>query len=177
MGKDVGLKAFFSDDERYADVVNGLGFRGMQVVHKEDLQDLDTQTGIWRGARLLRKPRNEKKKQRRKKRIKYRDMIRKVGMGVNFVIIGIENQEEVDYSLPLRNLVYDADEYERQAAKIRKEVRKNRNGLERGEYLYGFRKDSRLFPTVTFILYYGKNHGTVQKNYISSWIFGISRMS
>ena len=36
MGKDDGLKEFFSDDERYADVVNGLGFGGRQVIRKED---------------------------------------------------------------------------------------------------------------------------------------------
>lgn len=25
-----------------------------------------------------------------------------------------------------------------------------------GEYLYGFQKSSRLFPTITFVLYYGE---------------------
>ncbi len=40
-------------------------------------------------------------------------------------------------------------------AKIRKEVRKNPSALSAGEYLYGFRKDSRMYPSVTFILYYG----------------------
>ena len=51
---------------------------------------------------------------------------------------------------------YDVSEYERQASKIRKEVRKGERKLEKGEYLYGFAKDSRLHPVVTFILYYGK---------------------
>ena len=151
MGKDDGLKKFFSDDERYADAVNGLGFEGRQVVRKEDLYDLDTQTGIWRSPRLIRRKYGKKKR-----RIKYRDAVRKIAMGMNFVIIGIENQEDIDYSLVLRNLVYDADEYERQAAKIRREVRRNRNGRSAGEYLYGFRKDSTLHPVITFALYYGK---------------------
>ena len=28
--------------------------------------------------------------------------------------------------------------------------------MKNGEYLYGFKKDTRLFPTVTFVLYYGE---------------------
>lgn len=69
--------------------------------------------------------------------------------------MGIENQEMIDYSFPLRNMSYDVGAYEKQAAKIRKEVRKNGHDLSKGEYLYGFRKDSKLYPVVTFILYSG----------------------
>lgn len=65
-------------------------------------------------------------------------------------------QEEIDYSLVLRVMCYDAGKYEKQAAKIRKKVRRDGKGLSAGEYLYGFKKDSRLFPTVTFVLYYGE---------------------
>lgn len=43
---DISDKKFFSDDERYADLINGLICQGRPVVRKEDLQDLDTQTGI-----------------------------------------------------------------------------------------------------------------------------------
>ncbi len=85
---------------------------------------------------------------------KNQEMVRKIAMGMNFAVVGIENQDEIDYSMVLRNMVYDADEYERQAARIRKEVRKNRDGLSRGEYMYGFRKDSTLHPVITFVLYY-----------------------
>lgn len=151
MDKDVCLKAFFSDDKRYADVVNGIGFQGKQVISGEDLQDLDSQTGIWRGRQLIHGKRGKKKR----KKIKYRDTVRKVGVGINFAIVGLENQDEIDYSIPLRTLTYDADEYERQAAKIRKEIRRSRTGISSGEYLYGFCKDSYLKPVITFILYYG----------------------
>ncbi len=150
MRKDLGWKGYFSDDERYADVINGIGCKGRQVVKKEDLQELDTQTGfvhgpgfIWRFSVW-------------KKRIAMiRDCVRRVAFGINFAIIGLENQETIDYAIPLRNMSYDVDAYERQAARIRKDVRKNRKGLSAGEYLYGFRRDSRLYPAVTFILYSG----------------------
>ncbi len=150
MVKDVGWKGFLSDDERYADVINGIGCKGEQVVKKENLQDMDTQTGFLRRPKFI-----HRMLQTRKGNVKIRDCLRKVAFGTNFAIIGIENQEMIDYSIPLRNMSYDVDAYEKQASKIRKEVRKFHKGLSAGEYLYGFRKYDRLFPTVTFILYSG----------------------
>lgn len=52
-------------------------------------------------------------------------MVRKVAFGINFAIIGIEQQEEIDYRIPLRQMSYEAGEYENQAATIRKKVRNN----------------------------------------------------
>lgn len=147
MEEDVLSKEFYSVEERYADLINGIGFQGRQVVKKEDLEELDTQTGIWKMSLGRRK---------RKRGIKNRDLVRKTAFGINFAVIGIENQELIDYALPLRNMSYDAGEYERQASKIRRAVRKSDRKLSKGEYLYGFTKDSKLHPVVTFILYYGK---------------------
>ena len=144
MKKDVGWKGFLSDDARYADVINGIGCNGEQVVTKEDLQEMDTQTGFFRKILYSRKG-----------SIKIRDCLRKVAFGTNFAIIGIENQDSMDYSIPLRNMSYDVDAYEKQANKIRKEVRRFHRGLSPGEYLHGFRKEDKLFPAVTFILYSG----------------------
>ena len=144
MTQDITWKDYFLDNERYADIINGIGCGGRQVVAKDDLQELDTQTT--------------------KQKIKIRDMIRKAAFGVNFAIIGIENQETIDYAMPLRSMSYDAGEYEKQAAIIRKEVRKKQEGLTAGEYMYGFRKDSRLKPVVTFILYSGRESWDGPKN-------------
>ena len=134
MGKDVEWKSFFEDNHRYADLINGIGCGGVQVVKDTDLEEVDTAS---------------KKKNR--------DLLRKVAFGMNFVIVGIENQEEKDYELPLRNMHYDVTNYQKQMAKIRKEVRADAKGLEPGEYMYGFKKDSKLNPLVTFILYSGKD--------------------
>lgn len=148
MKKDFISSAFFSDNERYADIINGIGCNGIPFVKGEDLQETDTKVLFGRDRRFGR---------RRKKRTeKYRDLMRKTAFGMNFAMIGIENQEEIDYALVLRVMCYDAGEYERQAAEIRRKIRKNGSGSSSGEYLYGFRKDSRLFPTTTFVLYYGE---------------------
>jgi hypothetical protein len=64
----------------------------------------------------------------------------------------------MDYTYPLRNMLYDAGEYEKQLRKIQRQVRRdsNRKGLSAGEYLYGFRNADRLHPVVTFLLYAGE---------------------
>ncbi|MBD5520507.1 MAG: hypothetical protein HDR03_04680 [Lachnospiraceae bacterium] len=168
MKSDISWKAYFSDDERYADIINGIAFGGVQEVSGDNIYEADSQSGFLSMASFMKRKGdyNESlfmrklKEGRRTRRIKVRDTVRKVAFGVNFVIIGIENQGITDYSMPLRNLSYDTGEYEKQAAKIRREVRRGIKGnthikARPGEYLYGFLKKSRLKPVVTFILYSG----------------------
>lgn len=147
MKQDLLLKRFLSDDERYADLINGLGFNGKQIVSASDLSELDSQTGQY--GKVSGKKENSSGKS------KMRDLIRKVAFGINFTVIGIENQEEVHYLMPLRVMSYDSGEYQRQAAQIKKKVRAQK-GITGAEYLSGFTKDSRLHPCVTFVLYYGE---------------------
>ena len=95
MAQDTKWKIFLSNNARYADVINGIAGGGRQLITKENLYDTDTNTG---GSD------------------KIRDIIRKTSFGLNFSIIGIENQETIDYSMPLRSMSYDAGEYEKQAS-------------------------------------------------------------
>lgn len=125
MNKDIGWKEYLADNDRYADIINGICCKGAQMVAGKDLKELDTQTGFGR-------------------KIKVRDIVRKAAFGVNFAVIGIENQESIDYSMPLRVMSYDVGEYEKQAANIRRENRKKHKGLSGGEYLYGFGKEKCL---------------------------------
>ncbi len=143
------VNRYLSDNERYADLINGCEFAGKQVITPADLSDVDTQvnTSIQQ---------TEKTKNRNHRKTKYRDIIRKLAFGVNFMVIGIENQEEIHYLMPLRTMEYDVREYARQAAAIRKKVRKKEK-LTPAEFLSGFTKENRLHPCVTFVLYYGDN--------------------
>lgn len=133
MSKDTKLKTYFEDNRRYADVINGIGCGGRQLIQPSDLQEADS---------------TERKKSR--------DLLRKVAFGINFVIIGIENQDKVDYKFPLRNMYYDVSRYQKQASVIAKELRENPTGLTSAEYLCRFKKSSRLHPSVTIVLYAGK---------------------
>ena len=108
MEKDVKWSDFFEDNRRYADIINAVMCGGQQIVSQEDLMELDT---------------------RSKK--KFRDVVRRVALGVNFAIIGIENQDEIDYELPVRIMEYDVARYRRQISEIRKEIREKSKSLQR----------------------------------------------
>lgn len=47
MEKDFYSNSFFSDNERYADIINGFGCNGTVFVKGKDLQELDSK--VYRG--------------------------------------------------------------------------------------------------------------------------------
>lgn len=109
------VNRYLSDNERYADLINGCEFAGEQIVAAKDLSDTDTQV---HGDLSVTEGAGKKKHVK----TKYRDVIRKLAFGVNFMVVGIENQEEIHYLMPLRSMEYDVREYQRQASVIRKKV-------------------------------------------------------
>lgn len=145
MDKDLVVKECLSVDERYADLVNGLLLGGEQRIKPSDLQELDSQQ--WS---------KERGKKKKKYRQMYRDLIRKTAFGINFSLVGVENQELVHYLMPLRTMEYDSAAYRKQAAKIAKTI-KDKTGLSDAEFLSKFRKSDRLHPCVTIVLYYGED--------------------
>ena len=145
MEKDLLLKRYLCDNDRFADLLNGIV--GEQLVEPENLTELDTQTGVFSVLR---------NRFGRNKRQGYRDLLKKAAFGINFLVVGIENQELVQYLMPLRCMSYDAGEYERQAAHIRKRVRKM-PGITSAEFLSGFTKESKLNPCITLVLYFGED--------------------
>lgn len=149
MEKDLQEKGYLCVPERFADLINGVVCGGRKIVQPSDLSEMDSQTGYLRTS-------NGRGRRTPKSRSQYRDVIRKTAFGINFMVIGIENQEEVHYLMPLRCMSYDAAEYERQAAVIGNQV-KRRKDITAAEFLSGFTKDSRLYPCVTLVLYYGED--------------------
>lgn len=146
MEKDLEVGRCLSADKRYADLLNRLLFEGRQRVQGSDLQEVDSQSFLKRSSR---------KKSERYHQLR-RDLIKKSAFGVNFALIGIENQERVHYLMPLRTLEYDAAEYGKQAARIRKKVKQLKEN-DASEFLSGFRKTDKLYPCVTIVLYYGED--------------------
>lgn len=145
MDKDLAAKECLNDDKRYADLVNGLLFGGEQRIQPSDLQEIDSQQWSKPG----------KKKKCKYKQV-YRDLIKKTAFGVNFSLIGIENQELVHYLMPIRAMEYDLIAYRKQAAKIAKQLEEV-NGMSSAEFISKFRKTDRLCPCITIVLFYGED--------------------
>ncbi|MBQ5674734.1 MAG: Rpn family recombination-promoting nuclease/putative transposase [Lachnospiraceae bacterium] len=156
MNKNKLLLRLFSDKERYADLING--YSGAQVIRAEDLLELDSISHVFPsyGEERHSYHSNEKTEDKKKKDTKERsrDLICKSAYGLNFAIIGIENQSEVHYLMPLRTMSYDVAEYEKQAYLTRQKVKGKKN-LSPGEFLSGFRKTDRLHPCITLVLFWG----------------------
>jgi len=146
--EDEVLKRYLSNDERYADLINGVSFGGRQIVRAENLSDRDTQTGYHKNTRAVRGKSNTK----------YRDLFRRASFGANFAVIGVENQSQVHYLMPLRCLEYDLKEYQRQEVEHKNLLRqKKENGKKNSEaeFLSGITRECKLHPCITIVLYYG----------------------
>ena len=144
MEEDIVVNAYFSDNARFADLINGLVFGGRQVVKEEELEERDSQTGIWQ---IWDQAGGGKKR--------YRDLLRRAPFGVSFAIMGLENQKEVHYLMPVRAMEYDSGEYRKQAAFIEKSREKQPS--DSGEFMSRLGKDDILQPCITLVLYYGKD--------------------
>ncbi len=73
----------------------------------------------------------------------------------SYIIIGIENQSEVHYAMPVRNMIYDAMNYGRQIGEAAKKHKKARDWNSSVEFLSGFAKGEKLMPVVTLTVYWG----------------------
>ncbi|MGN0988505.1 MAG: hypothetical protein ACI4OO_11805 [Otoolea sp.] len=78
-------------------------------------------------------------------------------------IIGIENQTEIHYCMPLRALLYDTLNLESQRSRIQSRHRKQKD-LSDAEYVSGFSKSDRLIPVLTLVIYWGEDPWDGAKN-------------
>lgn len=144
MGKaDIALARYFEDEERFADLINGYICRGRQIVKPHDIYERDSRsTGLSTRFR------------RRFFLQKYRDSIRRIALDTHFTVVGLEHQQHIHYAMPVRVMLEDAAEYDRQLRWLQKRHRR-RNDLSGSEFLSGFAASDRLEPVITIILYYG----------------------
>lgn len=77
-----------------------------------------------------------------------------------YILLGIENQTDIHYAMPVRNIIYDALQYGKQVADIAAKHRASdgdAKGHSRGEYLSGFYKEDKITPVITLVLHFGAN--------------------
>ena len=143
---DVLTRQFFENNENFAAAVNGYLFRGRKVVSAEDVKELDvTETRVDKNGRLVKNTRD----------IAGRVVVRRVN-DICCVIIGIEDQQKIDYTMPLRCLRVDSMRYDQQLRRIKNEHR-TKNDLKIGtaEYQCHFSKSDKVLPVITIVVYWG----------------------
>lgn len=155
---------YFSRVENYADFWNGILFQGRQEIKPEELEYSDKE------YYAVTKKGNTTKKKTSEQR---RDVLmKKLDNEKGDILLGMELMDELDYTMPVRKLAYDAQEYQRQMHKVirqnRAEARKladeakmagnlvkDKYWKNSGEFLYGLHKEDRLPPLITVALYCG----------------------
>ena len=147
---DTVTKAYMRENTIFADAFNYLIYGGRRVIDPNSLKELDT-TEI---ALPFGDDKTDEAVQ------KYRDILKsaviKEDKDAAYVLLGIENQTDIHYAMPVRNLIYDALQYGKQVSDVSAKHRKEfGNGHNRGEYLSGFYKEDRLTPVITLVVHFG----------------------
>lgn len=147
---DTVTKAYMRENAIFADAFNYLIYGGRRVIDPNSLKELDT-TEI---ALPFGDDKTDEAVQ------KYRDILKsaviKEDKDAAYVLLGIENQTDIHYAMPVRNLIYDALQYGKQVSDVSAKHRKEAgNGHNRGEYLSGFYKEDRLTPVITLVVHFG----------------------
>ena len=136
--KDTITKDYMQDRETFADVFYCLIYDGEQVIKPERLKPL--------GTTSIALPYGEDSKPVPIQ--KYRDVLKMVTAmeddNAAYLLLGIENQSQINNAMPVRNMMYDALQYGTQADELAKSHRlSNKMPETRIEFLSGFYKTNK----------------------------------
>ena len=144
---NIVTKEYMQDPQHYADAFNFYAYDGRQVVCAEKLSEADpTELAI-----IFSEDRKEFVE-------KFRDVLKQCILmeddKFSYLMIGIENQTDIHYAMPVKNMIYDALEYGKQVSRRAKE-HKEAKDTKGAEFLSGFTKEDKLKPVITLVVYWG----------------------
>lgn len=156
MGRvDVLTKNYMKNKRVFADAFNYYVYDGEQVIDPNKLREVD--------ASAVTVPYGEDETGIKTQPIqKIRDTFCSVMADDDMVymLLGIENQGEVHYAMPVKTMLYDAMEYVSQIQEAARAHSKAKNYGSGAEFLSGFHKDDRLLPVITLVIYWGDGEWT-----------------
>lgn len=150
---DIVTKEYMREPHVFADAFNFLLYDGRQVIKPSELKELDTaeMMYIFGGGAPKRGTGVQK----------YRDILKYVtvmsGAKAAYILLGVENQTDIHYAMPVKNMVYDAMQYAEQVSRIAFDHRNNSNKgtMSSAEFLSGFTREDRLQPVITLVVHFG----------------------
>lgn len=149
--KDTVTTKYMRQNEIFADAFNYYVYGGEQVINPESLEELDTREidvpyGGEKGA----------KQPVQKTRDVIKSVIAMMDKRTAYLLLAIENQSNIHYAMPVKNMVYDALQYAKQVeeAVVSHKLSGDYKGADSDEYLSGFMKADHLLPIVTLVVYF-----------------------
>lgn len=85
-----------------------------------------------------------------------------MAFGVEFAVFGIESQQNIHYAMPLRTLLYDGMGYLKEYQELAHSHIGEKGVMTGDEFLSKMRREDRLHPIISIVVYYSENHGTVR---------------
>ena len=156
MELDTLTKNFAKDPFTFAELFNTFIFNGKPIIKPENLSQRDVTELI-------------DSKERKILLQKSRDLIKHARVMADdqryYMLLGIENQSQIDHVMPMRSLLYDALNYESQIRTYEKELKqkikdKKIIGGNPMERFKGFKP----LPVITMTLYWGKDQWIAPKS-------------
>ena len=143
---DIVTKEYMRENAIFADAFNYLIYGGKKVIDPAGLTEVDTAASAVGKKDALQK---------------YRDVLKaaviKQDEKMSYVLLGVENQTDVHYAMPVRNAIY-ALQYGKQVSDIaagHRRSQKDYSGKTGGEYLSGFLKEDHIKPVITLVIHFG----------------------
>lgn len=159
MGKsDAAVGIWLSDKERFADLFNARMFDGEEIIKPKELERLPGE------SKVQFPDKNDSTKTVKR----YRDIIMRWKQEITLAILALENQDKINYFMPVRNMTYDSITYTEQAEILWKqhqeEVKKMtkeqcavyEKEISFEEKMSRFIKTDKIYPVITLVFYYGE---------------------
>ena len=147
--KDISTKKYMRNPRIFADFFNGFIYGGKQIIDGDTLEEIDT-------SMLSIIPSLNGKKSKAYQ--KYRDIIKKAvimkGNSCFYALLGIENQTDIHYAMPVRDMLYDSLTYLKQVDEISSRNR-DEGRYDSDTFLSGVGKEDKLLPVITVTIYWG----------------------
>ena len=141
-GKDIVTKKFINHNLYFADICNSFIYHGEQRVLPEQLHELNIELPVYTEYDKINSERINIKQEEPKRRDAVKYISAKADDNAAYLIVGIEHQSSIDYTMPVRTMQYDALQYIKQKQEIETEHRT-------------YNKNNRLLPVITIVLYFG----------------------
>lgn len=149
MGKaDISTQNYMKKNAHFADAFNYYLYHGKQVINPDDLAECDvTELALPHGL-------GKKTMQVKKIRDVLKRCVVKRDKDTTYLLLGIENQSDIHYAMPVRNMLYDALNYAAQVSETASENRKEKDWDTSEEFLSGLKKTDKLIPVITLVIYF-----------------------
>ena len=139
--KDIIQKLYTEDNRIFADVVNFMLYDGREVICPEDLEELSCEQVMLAEREDFHAEKEKNGKHRSAKYIglqRYRDVQKRLVIrqaeDTVYVLICLENQSEVHYAMPIRNMLNDALNYARQVETVSRQHFLKAKDLKAGSF-------------------------------------------